>query len=88
MAKKFRIIDSHLHFAVKNENLGKNHQEYMNEFGEEKWKKLQQMNKFQQDQWKKAGGSRMRFPNAIPSRKPAGSGWMTWMPKVWRRQYS
>ena len=36
MAKKFRIIDSHLHFAVKNKNLDKNHQEYMNEFGQEK----------------------------------------------------
>ncbi len=66
MAKKFRIIDSHLHFAVKNENLGKNRQEYIDEFGIEKVKKLQQMNKFQQDQWKKAWGfpgctSRMRY---------------------------
>lgn len=39
MAKKFRIIDSHLHFAVKNENLGKNHQEYMNEFWRRKVEK-------------------------------------------------
>ena len=62
MARKFRVIGSHLHFAVKNENLGKNCQEYIDEFGIEKWKKLQQMNKFQQDQWKKAWG----FPNAIP----------------------
>ena len=62
MAKKFRIIDSHVHFPVKKEELGKSKQEYLDEFGEEKWKKLQQMNKFQQDQWKKAWG----FPDAVP----------------------
>ena len=87
MARKFRIIDSHLHFAVKNENLGKNLQEYIDEFGIEKWKKLQQMNKFQQDQWKKAWG----FPDALPEcdtiEETCSSGWMIWMPKVWRRLY-
>ena len=60
--KNSALLTLSLHFAVKNENLGKNHQEYMNEFGEEKWKKLQQMNKFQKDQWKKAWG----FPDALP----------------------
>lgn len=62
MSNKFRIVDSHVHFAVKDQELGKSKQEYIDEHGLEKWKKLQEMNKFQQDQWKKAWG----FPDAVP----------------------
>ena len=83
MARKFRIIDSHLHFAVKNENLGKNRQEYIDEFGIEKWKKLQQMNKFQQDQWKKAWG----FPDTLPECDTIEETCQLWLDDLWRRLY-
>lgn len=64
MSKQFKVIDSHIHFSVKGESLGRDRAAYVAEHGEEKWEKLQEMNQFQRNQWKKAWG----FPDALGPR--------------------
>lgn len=58
----FRIVDSHVHFEVKNYEITSISRDYIDKYGEEKFEKLKEKNKYQNEKWKKAWG----FPNPEP----------------------
>lgn len=55
------IIDSHVHFEVAGHPIVG--QSYREQYGEEKWRVLQQKNAVQKDRWRKA----WRFPEPLPA---------------------
>jgi len=56
-----KIIDSHVHFEVKGDSLGG--ASYREQYGEEKWRILQEKNAVQKDRWRMA----WRFPRPLPA---------------------
>ncbi|MEW9122988.1 MAG: amidohydrolase family protein [Thermotaleaceae bacterium] len=58
----FKIIDSHVHFLVKETELTTIKREYVEKHGQKKWDILQQKNAYQQERWKMAWG----FPKQEP----------------------
>lgn len=65
MNKKRKVIDSHVHFIVKNTEMTPLRRHYVEENGEEKWAQLQSMSEYQRVQWRKSWG----FPNPDPTKE-------------------
>jgi uncharacterized protein len=58
----FKIIDSHVHFDVKGYDITNIRKDYLDEYGAEKFKKLQEKNRYIHERWKKA----WNFPDPEP----------------------
>ena len=52
----FKVIDSHMHFQVKDYEIVSTKKDYIDKYGEEKYNKLQDKNKYQSILWIKAWG--------------------------------
>ncbi|GAA0726451.1 hypothetical protein GCM10008905_23070 [Clostridium malenominatum] len=59
----FKIVDSHVHFDVKGYEITTIREDYIEKYGEEKYKRIQQMNKYQSEKWREAWG----FPEPLPT---------------------
>ncbi|RCX19942.1 hypothetical protein DFR58_10211 [Anaerobacterium chartisolvens] len=60
----FKLIDSHVHFDVKDYDISGIEKRYVDSYGKEKWLKLQAKNRYQKEKWLQAWG--------FPEREPAG----------------
>lgn len=58
----FKVIDSHVHFEVKDYEVVGIKKEYIEKYGLERYNKLQEKNKYQSELWRKAWG----FPEPEP----------------------
>ncbi|MHB8064075.1 MAG: amidohydrolase family protein [Ruminiclostridium sp.] len=58
----FKLIDSHVHFDVKGYEIIGIENKYIEEYGIEKWNKLQSKNQYQKESWAKAWGFPKREP--------------------------
>lgn len=58
----FKLIDSHVHFDVKGYDIAGIEKKYIEDYGREKWNKLQAKNLYQKEQWANAWG----FPKPEP----------------------
>jgi uncharacterized protein len=58
----FKVIDSHMHFQVKDYDIVSTKKDYIEKYGEEKYNRLQDKNKYQSILWRKTWG----FPDPEP----------------------
>lgn len=61
--KDIKIIDSHAHFLVKGTEISSTRENYITNFGKEKWEIVQRKNAYQQEKWRTAWG----FPKPEPT---------------------
>lgn len=77
---EFKIIDSHVHFDVKGYDIVGFEKRYIETYGQEKWKKLQDKNRYQSEKWAQAWG----FPKRQPTDddvKTTAARWLEEMEK-------
>lgn len=76
----FKLIDSHVHFDVKGYDIAGIERKYTEEYGREKWLKLQSENRYQKDRWSQAWEFPQREPAADDVRQTSAR-WLAEMEK-------
>lgn len=75
---EFKLIDSHVHFDVKGYDIVGIEKRYIDEYGKEKWLKLQAKNKYQSENWAQAWG----FPRKEPTDDDVKATSVRWLEEM------
>lgn len=74
----YKIIDSHVHFEVKGYDIVGIEKRYVEQYGREKWAKLQAMNRYQSEKWAQAWG----FPKREPAHEDVKATSVRWLEEM------
>ncbi|PYG89886.1 hypothetical protein LY28_00485 [Ruminiclostridium sufflavum DSM 19573] len=75
---EFKLIDSHVHFDVKGFAIVEIEKRYIEEYGKEKWLKLQAKNEYQSKKWAQAWG----FPQREPADDDVKTTCVRWLEEM------